>query len=61
MVNKAITKGLVIFSVFTVLAIVVLLVLTVNAETLKTRRSIDYQFIALSVILVCLSLCFDVL
>lgn len=61
MLNSTIKKGLLISSVLAVLAVVVLLVFTVNVKTLEALSAINYKFLAFSVVLMCLSLCFDVL
>ena len=56
-----IKKGLEIFCGVTVLAICLLIIFTTNVRTLQALRSIDIRFLIFSLILICLSWCFDVL
>ena len=56
-----IKKGLEIFCGVTVLAICLLIIFTTNIKTLHALRSIDIRFLIFSLILICLSWCFDVL
>jgi len=56
-----IKKGLEIFCGVTVLAICLLITFTTNIKTLQSIRSINARFLIFSLILICLSWCFDVL
>lgn len=56
-----IRRGIGIFSVFTILAICLLVGLTANRKTIEALKLIDPRFLALSLVLVCLSWCFDAL
>ena len=54
-------KGLEIFCGVTVLAICLLIIFTTNIKTLHALRSINARFLIFSLVLICLSWCFDVL
>ncbi len=56
-----IKKGLKIFCGLTVLAICLLLIFTINRETLRSLKLIDHRFLTLSLAMICLSWYFDVL
>jgi uncharacterized protein (TIRG00374 family) len=54
-------RGLEIFTGLTVLAICLLVVFTADIKTLQALKLINHRFLILSVVLICLSWCFDVL
>jgi uncharacterized protein (TIRG00374 family) len=59
--HTTIKRGLEIFCGITVLAICLLIIFTTNVKTIHALKSINVGFLILSFILICLSICFDVL
>src|SRR3990170_9120464 len=59
--HTTIKRGLEIFCGITVLAICLLIIFTTNVKTIHAIKSINVGFLVLSFILICLSICFDVL